>query len=142
MIQTPHMGRGLIRRSGERLLEGRRRRLPQNHAAPDPAPAAGERLIVHIESMDHQARLRLDLVPYLEQAEDEEIRALDDCDWQGAGEIAFDSVLGWLSPRNEDFEALLDYCENNKQLMVWSVRAEAAREWIRVNRPAVHVQIN
>ena len=132
------MGRGRGNQLAGGLLEGRGR---FEIAAPRsrPSPEFPDFLVAgQLWSYDREVKATFDAAPYLENEQKRApFQALVDCTWQGIGETPLEALVNWIGARDEDVEAVIDYCYFNEKPFIVEIDAEAAMDWIHEHRPSL-----
>jgi hypothetical protein len=87
-----------------------------------------------IETADGQYGADFDALNWFRQAPGDEIVAL-------AGGRKKDVVAEYMSRRNREVQAILEYCRSHSIGFEVSVNAVDANDWLRLNRPLVQDQV-
>ena len=82
---------------------------------------------------DGMVRVTFDATSYFEQATDDELRALMECDF--GYDYPADAVVYTLEQLSPALEFMVAYIRRLKAGFECSVNADQANEWIRHNRP-------
>lgn len=96
-------------------------------------------------SDDYVACATFDATPWFEQASDEEIRALAECDW--GGDQPADGVAVFIQDKDPKVGRLFDYLSFEPKMGHEPVGFEChvdvadARRWLDANRPALAAEI-
>ena len=87
-----------------------------------------------VHSDDWAAEAKFDATPYFEQASDEELKELADCDY--GGDYAADDVARFFEDTDEGVAFVFKYLDaRGDQGFECHVDVEQAEAWIRANRP-------
>ena len=91
-------------------------------------------------SDDYLIEVQFDATPWFEQAEDDEIQALIDCDWRG--DYPADAVALHMQDQNKKLKALFEYVVAAKDIgdgMGFEVAVDetSALKWLKENRPEI-----
>lgn len=86
-----------------------------------------------IRSDDYAATAKFDATPWFEQATDEAIEQLADCNY--GGDYAADAVAEWSAKLFDDVAAVFAYLRLSRCGFECYVDGDGAEAWIAVNRP-------
>jgi hypothetical protein len=100
-------------------------------------------ILAEVHSDDHVFEVEFDATPWFEQASNEAIVALADCEW--GGDYAADAVADFFSESNEQISDLFTYLHTIRNLRSHKdmngfechVNSEDAYAWLEANRPGL-----
>jgi hypothetical protein len=87
-----------------------------------------------VHSDDYLYERAFDATPWFEQASDDEIKALIECDF--GGDYPADAVAEYMEDHDSEIERMFDYCRRGSGVgFECHVETEDAEKWIKERRP-------
>lgn len=94
-----------------------------------------------VNSDDWEYDVEFDALPWLEQATDEAIEKLWECEC--GGDYPADEVAQFMEDRNSDIAVLLEHCRNNREMgFECHVNKEQLWAWVVTHRPDVGLLVD